>query len=631
MPSRKTKDAAHDGQEHLQSNQLSLCLHRRQTRRAGGCMAYVELGITLCARLEGVFAALPLALCGGAGGPAAEGGGRAKETRGGAEGGAGDDGGHGGFQWSRGGAGGAGGGCREQQWFDVESRSDAKRRGCVTEGTMPLAAWGRSGARRRPRRSLCAPFAAHHTSLSIQLPSGPGAAAAAPLRSLCLALPTRSCLTRSRSFPPPDPPAAPSRHPCCHAASSEKSGATDINTMAMTPTEQKRSSTGSRVLGMTGPAGEPGLPPSRPSSITTAHSGSQNRWSQASPARRGGGISVSGSLNHQSRPTTAASRTHVPLAAHGFFRPMSSQRLQQQRNQRPTSLLGHSSLYSETALEPNSNPYRSSTGSTQTNRGVMTLGLHHEEDLQPPPSRGTDITDRDMPDRTTANSTPTGAETVRSHGESITPLQRPRPQHLNLANVHSHDAGKNPPAPSKSPRSFRSSFMISSREGRSNQIRPHQGHEKLTSAEPSPRLARKEATKEAVKRELGKNYQYFSGNTAFCWGGRLQNTRDRPVNVATAILIILPACLFFGFSYVQFPCQLLSFPLTCTIARLGSGLMFLLRYPFSLRTCFSFPCLLSYMHLLQIPEYVPQSFFLASSVANTPLDTSAESSSFSPA
>ncbi|USP82661.1 uncharacterized protein yc1106_09935 [Curvularia clavata] len=317
--------------------------------------------------------------------------------------------------------------------------------------------------------------------------------------------------------------------------------------MAMTPTEQKRSSTGSRILGMTGPAGEPGLPPSRPSSITTAHSGSQNRWSQQSP-RRGGGMSVAGSLGHQSRPTTAASRTHVPLAAHGFFRPMSSQRLQQQRNQRPTSLLGHNSLYSETTHESNTNPYRSSVGSTQTNRGVMTLGLHHEEDLHPPPSRGTDITDRDMPDRTTANSTPTGAETVRSHGESITPLQRPRPERLDLANTRGAEAGKLPPAPSKSPRSFRSSFMISSRDGRSNQIRPHQGHEKLTSAEPSPRLARKEATKEAVKKELGKNYQYFTGNTAFCWGGRLQNTRDRPVNVATAILIILPAGLFFGFS-----------------------------------------------------------------------------------
>lgn len=270
-------------------------------------------------------------------------------------------------------------------------------------------------------------------------------------------------------------------------------------------------------------------------------------------------MSVAGSLGHQSRPTTAASRTHVPLAAHGFFRPMSSQRLQQQRNQRPTSLLGHNSLYSEPTHEStannnnNNNPYRSSVGSTQTNRGVMTLGLHHEEDLQPPPSRGTDITDRDMPDRTTANSTPTGAETVRSHGESITPLQRPRPDRLNLADVRSADAGQLPPAPSKSPHSFRSSFMISSRDGRPNQIRPHQGHEKLASAEPSPRLARKEATKEAVKKELGKNYQYFTGNTAFCWGGRLQNTRDRPVNVATAILIILPAGLFFGFSYVKIP------------------------------------------------------------------------------
>ncbi|KAI4956325.1 hypothetical protein J4E91_000536 [Alternaria rosae] len=288
--------------------------------------------------------------------------------------------------------------------------------------------------------------------------------------------------------------------------------------MAMTPSEQKRSSTGSRVLGMTGPAGEPGLPPSRPSSIATANSGSQNRWSQASPARRGGPMSVAGSLGH-SRPTTSASRTHVPLAAHGFFRPMSSQRLQQQRNQRPNSLLGHGSLYSDTTHETGSNPYRQSTGSTQTIRhGAPTLGLHHELDPQPPPSRGTDITDRDMPDRTTANTTPTGAETVRSRGESITPLQRPRPQHLDLSNVHGHDSGKLP-TPSKSPRSFGSSFMLSSRDGRSAQMRPHQGHEKLTSAESSPRIARKEATKEAVKRELGRNYQYFSGNTAFCWGG----------------------------------------------------------------------------------------------------------------
>jgi palmitoyltransferase ZDHHC9/14/18 len=298
---------------------------------------------------------------------------------------------------------------------------------------------------------------------------------------------------------------------------------------------------------------------------------------------------VSGSLGPQSRPTTSASRTHVPLAAHGFFRPMSSQRLQQQRNQRPTSLLGHGSLYSEATHEAgttaNTNPYRQSAGSTQTVRGAPPLGLHHEVEPQPPPSRGTDITDRDMPDRTTANTTPTGAETVRSRGESITPLQRPRPQHLDLANVHAHDSGK-VPTPSKSPHSFRSSFMLSSRDGRAAQIRPHQGHEKLTSAESSPRLIRREATKEAVRKELGRNYQYFSGNTTFCWGGRLQNTRDRPVNVATAILIILPAGLFFGFSYVQPPQLVLPFRANHSLGHLGCGSMFLHRYPFSSPTCF---------------------------------------------
>jgi palmitoyltransferase ZDHHC9/14/18 len=234
---------------------------------------------------------------------------------------------------------------------------------------------------------------------------------------------------------------------------------------------------------------------------------------------------------------------------------MSSQRLQQQRNQRPNSLLGPSSLYSEGTHDATANSYRQSIGSTQTIRGAPTLGLHHEMD-QPPPSRGTDITDRDMPDRTTANSTPTGAETVRSHGESITPLQqsstptqRTRPRHLDLANVHRNDSGKLP-TPSKSPRSFRSSFLLSSRDGRNTQMRPNQGHEKLTSAESSPRLARMEVSKNVVKKELGKNHEYFSGNTAFCWGGRLQNTRDRPVNVATAIMIILPASLFFGYSCV---------------------------------------------------------------------------------
>jgi len=442
---------------------------------------------------------------------------------------------------------------RSDQWFDVETqqRAVAKLARVLRQWSLARLA-SRSIARHGPGGPCSSDGINLTPLLQSSLSQSQSASQHAPSRH-CDRLPPPPNSTHlprpvAPSSPSPIPPDPRPFLPPCHAAGNDVH--CDRDTLqAMTTPEQKRLSSGSRVLGVTGPAGEPGLPPSRPSSIGTAHSGSQKRWSRTEALRAGGGvqsgISVSGSLGAQSRPTTAASRTHVPLAAHGFFRPMSSQRLQQQRNQRPNSLLANGSLYSEGTHDAPTNSYRQSIVSTQTIR-TPTLGLHHELD-QPPPSRGTDITDRDMPDRTTANSTPTGAETVRSRGESTTPLQRPRPQHLDLANVHRNDSGKLP-TPSKSPRSFRSSFLLSSRDGRTTQMRPNQGHEKLTSAESSPRLARQEISKDAVRKELGKNHEYFSGNTAFCWGGRLQNTRDRPVNIATAILIILPAALFFGYS-----------------------------------------------------------------------------------
>jgi len=79
-----------------------------------------------------------------------------------------------------------------------------------------------------------------------------------------------------------------------------------------------------------------------------------------------------------------------------------------------------------------------------------------------------------------------------------------------------------------------------------------QGHEKLGSTDSSPRLGpsppQATKTKEEVKKELGRNYEYFTGNTVFCWGGRLQNARDRPINIITGLLVIIPAALFFAFS-----------------------------------------------------------------------------------
>jgi palmitoyltransferase ZDHHC9/14/18 len=46
----------------------------------------------------------------------------------------------------------------------------------------------------------------------------------------------------------------------------------------------------------------------------------------------------------------------------------------------------------------------------------------------------------------------------------------------------------------------------------------------------------------------GRNYEYFNGNAVFFLRGRLINTRQRPLNVFTALLAIIPAALFFGFS-----------------------------------------------------------------------------------
>ncbi|KAG9819621.1 zf-DHHC-domain-containing protein, partial [Aureobasidium melanogenum] len=50
------------------------------------------------------------------------------------------------------------------------------------------------------------------------------------------------------------------------------------------------------------------------------------------------------------------------------------------------------------------------------------------------------------------------------------------------------------------------------------------------------------------KASSGRNYQYFNGNAVFFLHGRLINARQRPLNVFTALLAVIPAALFFGFS-----------------------------------------------------------------------------------
>jgi palmitoyltransferase ZDHHC9/14/18 len=167
--------------------------------------------------------------------------------------------------------------------------------------------------------------------------------------------------------------------------------------------------------------------------------------------------------------------------------------------------------------------------------------------MEAPPSRGTEFTDPIIPDRNTSNASPTGNTTIRSLGDSVRLLrdrdqrQTPQPGRLNLGANYSGQAAQD--VPPKSPLSFLS-FQQNRGAAHNHDSR---GHEHLSSAgsSPGPLDVKKPPL---PKSSLGKNWEYFTGNTLFCGGGRFQNARDKPVNIATGLLVVVPSALFLGFS-----------------------------------------------------------------------------------
>ena len=299
---------------------------------------------------------------------------------------------------------------------------------------------------------------------------------------------------------------------------------------------------------------------SRPNTGVTGASSQRGAWSQAPPSRRGyvsgataqrGSIpgSVSGSTS--GRPQSATSRTHVPsLTSHAFFRPMSSQRLQAQRGGSRPPTIAQQGMSEDGSAEGGSSVARHSVNSNQTAR--QGSGTHEDADGPPPPSRGTEMTEQETMERVTANTSPThGHYPTGSLSESVRPLQK-NPANTKGLSLNIDKSYKNGglPTPSKSPRSFRSSFLLPTRgdAAPNSPNRSTQGREKLSSVASSPGLTPEDAPKKIAKQKLGSNYQYFTGNTVFCWGGRLQNTRHRPINVATGVFVLVPSVLFFVFS-----------------------------------------------------------------------------------
>lgn len=253
-----------------------------------------------------------------------------------------------------------------------------------------------------------------------------------------------------------------------------------------------------------------------------------NRSVRSNPAPS----STAGSSRPQS-PVSQGSRTHVPsLTAQGFFKPMSSQRLQAQRLK---SALGTRNMQPPAPI-PDVDGDEDARSLASSRRGPFyAMPKSH----RPAPSITTEYTQSEAPETVDAP-----FPDFASHQDGDTELvpepgaqDQQRPSRLNIASTH-----KSGDPPQRSPLSLRSGFSLG------NKHRSEGGHQPLSSNTTSPQFPPNRDVEVAKKSALGKNYEYFEGNTIFWWGGRLQNARDRPINVVTGALVVLPAVLFFVFS-----------------------------------------------------------------------------------
>ncbi|EEY20354.1 palmitoyltransferase ERF2 [Verticillium alfalfae VaMs.102] len=307
---------------------------------------------------------------------------------------------------------------------------------------------------------------------------------------------------------------------------------------------------------------------SRPGTAKTGLSGSRDGWRHPQPLRKSHvsglaakrGSTGSGSVA-SNRPPSSTSRSHVPsLTSHAFFHPLSSQKLQAQRGgpSRPQTVNQQQPTLDENAQE-------SVDGTRQSIISNPMVRIQNQTsddgELRAPPSRGTEFTEQETLDRITANTSPThGHYPAGSLTDSVRPLQRKpfEPRNLNINVDKSYKERGNMPSPIKSPRSFRSSFLMPGRSqervNTPNRV-PPPGAEKLSSAASSPRLNGEGSGRPAEVSELpipaakpGFVFEHFEGNMVFCFGGRFQNSRQRPINIATGLMVVIPGVLFFAFS-----------------------------------------------------------------------------------
>ncbi|KAK2592149.1 Eukaryotic peptide chain release factor GTP-binding subunit [Conoideocrella luteorostrata] len=277
--------------------------------------------------------------------------------------------------------------------------------------------------------------------------------------------------------------------------------------------------------------------------------------------KRGSIASTTGSA----RAPSLTTRSHVPsLTSGAFFRPMSSQKLQAQRGAGPRPVPMNQQLQPPSNLDDDQTDMGGSVvdgmaGDSSQNRAYPHRKLSGAGSTRPPPSRGTEMTDQEPSDRLTANASPTtGHYPTGSLSDSVRPLQGKSDQDKNLSvkvdTSYRDLAGL--PSPVKSARSFRSSFLLPGKveQAQGSRNRSNDGAEKLSSAASSPRFGRAASNlgpgpvaANSTGKSVGRVHQYFDGNTVFCLGGRWQNTKHTPINIATGLFVAIPCALFYGF------------------------------------------------------------------------------------
>lgn len=253
------------------------------------------------------------------------------------------------------------------------------------------------------------------------------------------------------------------------------------------------------------------------------------------PSRKGSGRrpfggfgSTMANSSRLSQYSNRNSQSHAPsVASSAFFRPLSSSRLQAQRAGRPNTGATHEEVPPlPLAFQRSGIASRQSIDSDRPN----TSRLGTAQDPAPLSSHGTDVTSRDHHDRMSHNASPFGDQISQSLAESTSPLQ-PSPKDSPVDKHREHRISD----------SFKNTFRRVSQQSPIIQQDQSNHKELYSNGTNSPQSHQKTVTKQIPD---GKNYQYFTGNTVFCLGGRMQNAKDRPVNIATGILIILPGVLF---------------------------------------------------------------------------------------